>query len=136
MPKPTRSLDGLAHERDLQLYLRVGSAQRTPGLLHRGSWDEAAELATSLLSQDGAPQISRIGPLLALGLVRARRGDPDASEPLDDALRAADTWLFPGAVRAARAEAAWLQGDRERMLAEACRGLELATPHPDPWAAG
>jgi DNA-binding CsgD family transcriptional regulator len=131
-----RRLDVLAHERDLQLYLRFGSAHRTLSLLHRGSWDEATELATSLLSRPGAPQLARIAPLLVLGLVRARRGDPDAAEPLDDALRSVDSWFLPAAVCAARAEAAWLEGNRDRILGETCRGLEATTLTSDPWATG
>ena len=71
--------------------------------------------------------ISRISALIALGRVRARRGDPGADEALDEALDLS----LPGGhlqrlghVRAARAEAAWLAGDAERR----CRGGRAAYP--------
>ena len=61
--------------------------------------------------------IGRIMALVALGRLRARRGDPGATGALDEALALAtqtDTLQRLAPVRAARAEAAWLDGDRER----------------------
>lgn len=129
-------LHELAQERDLQTYLRLGSAQHTVSLLQRGRWEEAAHLAATLLSQPGAPPIARLGPLLVRGLVRARRGDPEAMQPLDEALDGSDSLFLLVAARAARAEAAWLAGDHARATGEACRGLEATTPHTDPWGTG
>ena len=64
---------------------------------------------------------SRIHALVALGLVRARRGDPGAWTLLDEAHASALPrqelqWIGPVAV--ARAEAAWLEGRPEAIAAE------------------
>jgi DNA-binding CsgD family transcriptional regulator/tetratricopeptide (TPR) repeat protein len=107
-------------------------------LVYQGRWDEGAELARDLLARP-ANMIGRITALIALGRVRARRGDPGAAEALDAALELA----LPGAhlqrlghVRAARAEAAWLGGDRQRAQAEAREGYELAVEKRHLWFAG
>ena len=60
--------------------------------------------------------LPRIGALVVLGLLRARRGDPGPSVLLDEAAELADRsgelqWTAP--VCAARAEAAWLGGRHE-----------------------
>jgi DNA-binding CsgD family transcriptional regulator/tetratricopeptide (TPR) repeat protein len=106
-------------------------------LVYTGRWGEAAALAHRLLASPDA--ISRISALITLGRVRARRGDPGVAEALDEALELA----LPGGhlqrlghVRAARAEAAWLLGDRERTVeaARAAYGLALKKRHL--WFAG
>jgi DNA-binding CsgD family transcriptional regulator/tetratricopeptide (TPR) repeat protein len=107
-------------------------------LVYVGSWDEATALAQELLESAISP-IGRITALIALGRVRARRGDPGAREVLDEALELS----LPGGhlqrlghVRAARAEAAWLTGDREGALEEAQASYELALEKRHLWYAG
>lgn len=67
--------------------------------------------------------------LVVLALVRARRGDPGHAELLDEALALAEPtgelWRL-GPVAAARAEAAWLQGDLDAIGAATERALGLA----------
>ena len=106
--------------------------------VYRGRWDEGGTLAQTVLLED-ASTISRITALVALGRVRARRGDPGVSDVLDEALELA----LPGGhlqrlghVRAARAEAAWLAGDRGRTLDEARASYELALEKRHLWYAG
>lgn len=63
----------------------------------------------------------RTNALIALGLVRARRGDPGCRPLLDEAWEravAADELQFLGPAAAARAEAAWLDGRAEAIGAE------------------
>src|SRR5262249_51891157 len=70
-----------------------------------------------------------------LGRLRARRGDPRAWEALDEALDLAaprNELQHVGNVRAVRAEAAWLEGDRERMVVDARAAYPLAVPVRDP----
>jgi DNA-binding CsgD family transcriptional regulator len=77
--------------------------------------------------------------LLALGRLRARRGDPDAWEALDEALAMAErtaTLQRLGPVRAARAEAAWLEGDLARSADEARTAFGLARAKSHPWHIG
>jgi DNA-binding CsgD family transcriptional regulator len=77
--------------------------------------------------------------LLALGRLRARRGDPDVWAALDEALElAAPTATLQriGPIRAARAEARWLEGDLEASAAEAVAAFALARSHDHPWHVG
>jgi DNA-binding CsgD family transcriptional regulator len=77
--------------------------------------------------------------LLALGRVRARRGNPDVWEALDDALRLAEptgTLQRLAPVSATRAEARWLAGDRDGTAAEARRAYDLALAHRHLWHMG
>jgi tetratricopeptide (TPR) repeat protein len=95
--------------------------------LAHGRWTEAAETATIYL-EEPCP-FSRIHALVALGLVRARRGDPGVWEPLDEGLALATPrrelqWIAP--VDIARAEAAWLEGRSEDAIAETEAVLEDA----------
>ena len=71
------------------------------------------------------------------GRLRARRGDPDPWTPLDEALALAGPELQriePIAV--ARAEAAWLSGDSERVLEETERIEVLAQRCGAGWVSG
>ncbi len=107
--------------------------------LYQGRWNEAAEAALAVLRSDAASTISRIMALLALGRLRARRGDPGAGDALDQALVLADrsgTLQRIAPVRAARAEAAWLEDDRDRAADEARAAYPLALAKAHPWFAG
>ena len=122
--------------RDIDLWRYYLLAWQSKLELWRGSWDEVARLAEICL---GKPcPFSRVHALVALGLVRARRGDPQAWVPLDEALTSAlprreFQWIGPVAV--ARAEVAWLEGRPEAIAAE----IEPARGFPmrcgDPYAA-
>ena len=102
---------GYCRERGLdtwRLYL-LGARARLE--LDRGRWDHATESATLVLRDPRSAPAPRGMALTALGLVRARRGDPDATAPLsEEQLLAWPTGeLFRFApVAAARGEAAWL----------------------------
>jgi DNA-binding CsgD family transcriptional regulator len=83
--------------------------------LDQGRLSEAAEHAAAVLRVPRTSISPRIHALEVLGLVRARRGDPGVWEALDEAWALAQpTHELPrfGSVAAARAEAAWLAGDR------------------------
>ena len=106
--------------------------------LYQGRWAEAADAARTLGETHVAP-ISQIMALVALGRLRARRGDPGAAAVLDQALELAgrtQTLQRLAPVRAARAEAAWLAGDRPRALAEARAVWDLARHHRHAWHTG
>ncbi len=105
--------------------------------VYAGRWDEGATLAQQVRGTSNV--VGHITALIALGRVRARRGDPGADEVLDEALELA----LPGGhlqrlghVHAARAEAAWLVGDRERTVAEASAAYDLALAKRHLWFAG
>ncbi len=148
-----------ATDHDLDSWLWIMVARLAHIRQFQGRWSEAAELAASVLrmpvvtplapheaatwegveSRFGIPVNSRTVALLALGRVRARRGDPGAWDALDEALALTapnGTFLRLGAVHAARAEAAWLAGDRERTLDEARAALEMPDGYRNAWIAG
>ena len=82
--------------------------------------------------------MTRIHALTVLGQLATRRGAsawPILEEALTLAVRAGDL-LRRGPVRAARAEAAWLNGDSDRAVAEARTVLDEAIALGDPWLAG
>jgi hypothetical protein len=54
--------------------------------LDRGRWNEAATDATTVLTDVSSVPLLRLQALTVLGLVRARRGDPQQWAPLDEAL--------------------------------------------------
>jgi DNA-binding CsgD family transcriptional regulator len=77
--------------------------------------------------------------LVPLGLLQARRGNPEAAATLQEATEAAfatGELQWTGQVAAARAEYAWLQGDDERVAGEAGRVHEAAVRAGHPWFAG
>ena len=107
--------------------------------LHLGRWDDAGEIANRVLVDSRERAISRNMAQLALGRLRTRRGDAGAWPALDEALRLAlDSGhlqrLAP--VRAARAEAAWLDGDRLRCIDEARSAYGLSAEHRHAWFVG
>ena len=122
--------------RDIDLWRYYLLAWQSKLAMWRGSWDEAARLAEICL---GKPcPFSRVHALVTLGLVRARRGDPQAWVPLDEALASAlprreFQWIGP--VAAARAEAAWLEGRPEAIAAEIEPALAFPMRPGDPYAA-
>ena len=107
--------------------------------LHQGRWNEAEEAALAVLQSDAATTIGRIMALLALGRLRTRRGEAAAREALDQALALAEPTgalqrIAP--VRAARAEAAWLDGDAARTADEARAAYPLALAKGHAWFIG
>jgi DNA-binding CsgD family transcriptional regulator len=133
--------EGIAYttERDLDYANHYMHAWLALVRLYQGRWSESAEIATGLLARPNLSVISRIMALVALGRVRARRGDADVDVVLDEALELATqtgTLQRLAPVRAARAEAAWLAGDGPRAAAEAAAAYPLATLHCHRWFTG
>jgi DNA-binding CsgD family transcriptional regulator/tetratricopeptide (TPR) repeat protein len=131
--------EGIAYsiERDLDSWRLYMSGWRAKAALARDRWDDAAGEVASVLADPRTPPTSQIMALVVQGLVRARRGDPDAAAPLDRALELAQVTGEAQRltqVAAARAEAALLVGDAERAAAEV-RLVDLAGLR-ERWAAG
>jgi DNA-binding CsgD family transcriptional regulator/tetratricopeptide (TPR) repeat protein len=107
--------------------------------MQRGRWDEALELARDAVAQASQRSTGRVMALVALGRLRARRGEPAAMQALDEALElalASGTLQRVAPTRAARAEAAWLRGDLPRCADEAQAAWTLARDHRHPWFVG
>jgi DNA-binding CsgD family transcriptional regulator/tetratricopeptide (TPR) repeat protein len=124
----------------LEGWLRYTTCLQAESHLVQGRWAEAADAAASVVS---APPSAVVGPgiwaLCQLGLVRARRGDPEYWPLLDEALEAAravtrfDSWTD---VALARAEAAWLEGRPEAIDDETDEAFKLALELGDPGSIG
>ena len=104
-------------------------------LFDSGRWDEAEVQVRAALEGLTGVGIQRIVALTTLGWLRARRGDGDVWEPLDEALALARRTghlqrLWPAAV--ARCEAAWLEGraDDERALVREVHALAVSLGYP------
>jgi DNA-binding CsgD family transcriptional regulator/tetratricopeptide (TPR) repeat protein len=112
-------------ERD-RLYLLAYRARLE---LDQGRWEAAGDSAAAVLAIPCSSISPRIEALVVLGLVRARRGDPGQWAPLDEAWALAEpTGELPrlDTAAAARAEAAWLEGDREAVAEATEAALRLA----------
>jgi ATP/maltotriose-dependent transcriptional regulator MalT len=125
--------------RGLDLWRLYLLAYRARSSLDRGRWDDALETARLIIDDQRSSPMPRIVALSVLGLVRARRGDPDAWTALDEAWRLAsetgELQRIEPAV-AARAEAAWLEGRPEHVAAEVQAAFELARQRHQHWIAG
>jgi DNA-binding CsgD family transcriptional regulator len=126
-------------DRGLERDRRYLLAHRARLELDQGRWGEAGEDAAAVLRVPRTSVSPRINALVVLGLVRARRGDPGQWAPLEEAWALAQpTRELPrlAPVAAARAEAAWLEGDRDA-VAEATEGiLPLVLEAKWGWLAG
>ena len=126
-------------ERDLEYSQHYMQSWLALTRLYQGRWAEAGDTARPLVERAHVASISRIMALVALGRLRARRGDPGGAACLDEALQLAtgtQTLQRLGPVRAARAEAAWLADDRERTAVEARAAWDLAVRHRHSWHTG
>lgn len=126
-------------ERDLDLVRLHLLAWQAYTLLLLGRWAEVADLTNQVLIRSDITAINRIPALVVLSRLQARLGNPDPQPLLDEALLLAkrtNAFQDIGQVQAVRAEAAWLSGDRQRTLAEARAGYELALHKRHPWIAG
>ena len=132
---------GLAYceEHDLDAWVAYMTGWLAQLCFDLGRWDEAAERAQAVLRGANVAVASRIEPLVVLGRLRARRGDPGAWDALDEALalaRRTEELQRLAPVAAARAEARWLDEDAAAVAGETDAALALALEFEDPWAAG
>jgi DNA-binding CsgD family transcriptional regulator/tetratricopeptide (TPR) repeat protein len=100
-------------ELGLEAWVLYCVAYRARLHLDLGRWNDAAADAAFVLRSARSVPLLRLLALTVLGLVRARRGDPQQWPPLDEALallEGQDELQYRAPVVAARAEAAWLSG--------------------------
>ena len=123
-------------ERDIDFARLYHLAWQALVWLYRGRWTEVSGVAHVVLADGSSPTIARITALVALGRLRARRGDPGVWEALDEAKELAGntgTLQQVALMQAARAEAAWFEGRTADAAYEAKLGLELALSKRHPW---
>jgi ATP/maltotriose-dependent transcriptional regulator MalT len=126
-------------ERGLELWRGYLLAYRAQMELDLGQWTEAVDTAALILRE---PRRSRIPQIIAhtvVGRVRARRGDPEVSPPLTEALSLAgrsEELQASEPVAVAWAEAAWLQSDRDGVDQATAAALTLARLRRSRWVVG
>ena len=127
---------GLAYcdERDLDVWSRILLATRSWVALERGDWQRAADTVELVFMEDCT--LSCLQARVVLGLLRARRGDPDPWTPLAEAREVAGRtrqlwWEFQ--VAAAEAEALWLGGRPEAIADATAETFESAIRLGSPW---
>ena len=113
-------------ERDLLATQIWQTAWLARALLEQGRWEEAAAAAHAVIAEPKATVIARIVALVALGRLRARRGDPGVWSALDEA-RDLAAGAGPDRFHVARAEAAWLEGRDRDAACDAAAHLPPAT---------
>ncbi len=130
---------GLAYceERGLDTWRLYLFAARARAEIALGRWAEGAASAALALRDPRSAPSARVWALAALGLVRARRGDPAAAEPLEEAVGVVHgtgqlEWV--ALVAGARAELAWLSGDRDGVAAATDAAFALALECQEPWS--
>jgi DNA-binding CsgD family transcriptional regulator len=126
-----------ADERGLDLWGVYAQAILARFQLDRGDWDRAEQTARHVLADVRAWWIHQLLALSVQGLAKARRGEADPAQALERAWELAApsgelSWVGP--LAAARAEAAWLNGDAEKVAAATEPALELARRHQAEWA--
>lgn len=124
---------------DLGTFANCLAGAETTRLDLAGEWDECVAMSEARLARTDLSPVNRLATYFALGLVRARRGDPDAAWLLlDQALTDGTTLEEPqylAPIRLARAEVRWLADDLEGARAEAAAAGEQAHA-VDPWMRG
>ena len=128
-----------AQEHGLDLWLQLLRTNRLTLDLDGGRWRQASDAATELLADPRCTVLTRSEALVIIGRVRERYGDPQAREPLEEALALAHSTgepqdIYP--VAAARAEVAWLDGDPDGVDEATNDALALALQCGDSWSAG
>jgi DNA-binding CsgD family transcriptional regulator/tetratricopeptide (TPR) repeat protein len=126
-------------ERDLDLPLHHLTALLARCRLLLGEWDDALDLATSVLQARDAAPSSRFEAELVAGRVMARRGIAGADDLLANAVKlATDSGciVYLGPIQSARAEAAFLSGKLDEALSAARAAFDLAVERGYAWCAG
>ncbi|HET6818285.1 MAG TPA: AAA family ATPase [Mycobacteriales bacterium] len=103
-----------------------------------GLWDEADGMCTGELARPQLSPINRLSPLTTLGVIRARRCDPDGQRLLDQALAIIPGDLDPAYLELGVAclESAWLVGDLDLAREHAERLEEVVRVMGDEWRRG
>ncbi len=117
----------------IYLHTHWGRAQ-----LDLGHWDAAGESVVRVIGAHRSAPDALAPALSTLGLLRARRGDPAAWEPLDRARTLCDGGDLQrfGPVAIARAETLWLEGRQDEIDAETAETLALALDRQASWVVG
>jgi DNA-binding CsgD family transcriptional regulator len=128
-----------AQEHDFDRVTQYLQSLRALMHLHQGHWPAVEQTIVPLISESADSAVEQAVSLAVYGRLLARRGDPDASAPLDRAMDLATRsgnifHAMPGTIGSA--EAAWLTGDRQRAATEARRALPRVLTAANPCWVG
>jgi DNA-binding CsgD family transcriptional regulator len=126
-------------EHGFELFRQYDLAFLARAELDQGLWAQAADHADEVIRLRRSSTMPTIFALVVIGLLRARRGDPDPWSPLAEADELAGMSgelprLAP--VAAALAEAAWLGGRADEIESLTQDAYELAQRLRQPWVIG
>jgi DNA-binding CsgD family transcriptional regulator/tetratricopeptide (TPR) repeat protein len=124
--------------RGLDLWRLYLHDSRATAELQRGHITESVQAAEIVL-RNRETHLPKFSALLVIALVRARRGDPDVWQLLDEARSIAISegelqFLVPASV--ARAEAAWLEGNLEAVKADTDEAFQSSLDRGAGWYLG
>ena len=122
-------------ERDLDFCRPYILAYRARMRFEQGDWNGSSQDVEAVLRNPLTPAITRIPALRTLAHLRVRRGDPDASGPVQEARALAGPTpelQRSGMLAVVCAEAAWLAGDPAGVVREIQPVYELAQSRRDP----
>lgn len=133
--------DGLGYcqDNDLESWRLLMVSGQATLLLEQGRWEEAGRAAGEALASGDPVSLRRIAALVVMGKLRARRGEPGADQLLNEAQVLSSSLPSPEThfpVRPAQAEAAWLRGDLEAVVASARARFEQSLVRRDSWMIG
>jgi DNA-binding CsgD family transcriptional regulator/tetratricopeptide (TPR) repeat protein len=131
---------GIAYctERDLDSWRLYMAAWLARSLLEQGDYAAAERCVTDVLRHPHLSPITRLVASIVAGQLAVRRGE-DGTPHLDDAMALAGSTgeaqrLVPVAL--ARAEAAWIAGRTDQIVAEIDLAWPAAVAHPNRWELG
>ena len=130
---------GLAYcaERDLDSWRQYMSAWLARSLSEQGHYAAAEDSLAGVLRHPDVSPITQMTALVVAGQLAMRRGEdaPQLADALSLALPTGEAQrLIP--VAAARAEAAWIAGRTDEIVAEIDRAWPSAISHPQQWNLG
>jgi DNA-binding CsgD family transcriptional regulator len=125
-------------QRGLTYWEQLIAGARVIFLLDRGRWAEVDQVARDLLDRKDSVTLTALQAAVALGRVRARRGEPDGGmlesvREMSEQHRKADAFSLASP---ALAEAAWLAGDADRVVREVTEALQRDPGAGHPWWFG
>jgi DNA-binding CsgD family transcriptional regulator len=128
------------NEHDQELWRAWIQAWRSRALLEQGRWDEAEALASDVFRRAPITDGRKLVAMSVLGRLAARRGDPAASELIEQIRTAAQPgehvigWIIGSA--GALAEAAWFRGDRAAIPGLLAQPFASSVQTAEPWHLG
>ena len=126
-------------ERDLDTWRHDLLAYRARLRLDQGRWDEAAGCAEAVLRGRESNIHAQTCALTVIGLLQARRGEPNPWPPLEEARSLAEASGMARVLHwaaAAWAETAWLAGNGEDAIAALEPAFAVNAMRHDPWLFG